>query len=129
MRPIRWMLFLAIVAFGCNPSVSNAQTQLDPDAFEKLVNTDENVQLVDVRTPQEVAGGYIAKAVNLNISDPDFKARLAKLDKNKPVAVYCAVGGRSGRAASMLTEMGFTKVYNLAGGINAWNAKGKKLTK
>jgi rhodanese-related sulfurtransferase len=123
-------LFLAIMTLfvACSePTI--AQNKLNADAFEKLITTDKNVQLIDVRTPQEIANGFIKDAQHINIADADFQTRMGKLDKNKPVAVYCAAGGRSGRAAKMLTDMGFTKVYDLAGGMGAWQGQNKPIVK
>jgi rhodanese-related sulfurtransferase len=119
------LCFLSIV--GCDNST--AQTKLSPDDFEKLIQTDKNVQLVDVRTPQEMANGHIEKAVNINIADADFQAKMSQLDKTKPVAVYCGVGGRSGKAAAILTTLGFTKIYDLQGGMTAWKSKNKAVVK
>jgi rhodanese-related sulfurtransferase len=119
------LCFLTIV--GCD--VSTAQTKLSPDDFEKLIKNDKNVQLVDVRSPQEVANGHLEKAVNINIADADFEAKMSQLDKTKPIAVYCGVGGRSGKAAAKLTSLGFTKIYDLQGGITAWKGQNKAVVK
>jgi rhodanese-related sulfurtransferase len=83
--------------------------------------------LVDVRTPVEYQTGHIANAANINFNDPSFKENMDKLDKSKPIAVYCAAGGRSGKSAALLTQMGFKTVYDLQGGMGAWKAKGKKV--
>ena len=120
-----FLCFLSIV--GCNDST--AQTKLSPDDFEKLLKTDKTVQLIDVRTPQEIDNGYIEKAVNINIADADFEVKLMHLDKSKPVAVYCGVGGRSGKAATILTKLGFTKIYDLQGGMTAWKSQNKPIVK
>jgi len=77
-------------------------------------------QLIDVRTPKEFSEGYLESARNIDISAGDFKEKIAALDKEKPVFLYCRSGGRSGRAAEMLKEMGFEKIYDLEGGILAW---------
>ncbi len=53
----------------------------------------------------------------------------AMIDKNATIVVYCAVGGRSSRAASMMVQKGYKNVINMAGGINAWNAAGYPTTK
>jgi rhodanese-related sulfurtransferase len=119
------LCFLTIV--GCDDST--AQTKLSPDDFEKLIKTDKNVQLVDVRSPQEVANGHLEKAVNINIADADFDVKMSQLDKTKPIAVYCGVGGRSGKAAAKLTSLGFTKIYDLQGGITAWKGQNKAVVK
>jgi rhodanese-related sulfurtransferase len=90
-----------------------------PEEFKKLM-AKKDAQLIDVRTPGEYNEGHISNAKNIDFNSADFKAKLEKLDKNKPVLVYCAVGGRSGKAAAMLKEMGFKEVYDLKGGFNAW---------
>ena len=68
-------------------------------------------------------------AIKMNLYASDFKAKLDKLDKTKPVYVYCKVGGRSGQAASQMQAMGFSKVYNLIGGMDAWKGAGKETIK
>lgn len=90
--------------------------------FKKSFEGKEGVQVVDVRTPGEIAGGKIANAKELDYFDPEFAAKIAnlKLDKSKPVVVYCAVGGRSSKAAQAFLSQGFTNVYNLIGGYNAY---------
>lgn len=75
-------------------------------------------QLLDVRQPKEYEAGHIAGARLIPIRElPD---RLSELDKNKPLIVYCAVGGRSTAAAQLLSGQEFREVYNLSGGIKAW---------
>lgn len=81
---------------------------------------DENIQLVDVRTPGEYSAGKIGEASNMDFYADDFKTKLETLDKSKPVMVYCASGGRSGKTAGMMKSMGFKEVYDLSGGYNGW---------
>ena len=80
--------------------------------------------LLDVRTPGEVARGKLAGASVLDFNGPKFEQKLSLIARDKPVFVYCASGNRSGQAAALMTKLGFTKVYNLAGGIGAWKAGG-----
>jgi rhodanese-related sulfurtransferase len=88
---------------------------------EKLEIPD--VQLIDVRTDGEVAEGMIANATQMDISDWDsFVESTSKLDKTKPVLVYCKVGGRSAKAAEYLSDQGY-QVYDLKGGYDAWTRK------
>lgn len=101
----------------------NAQNKsyvdMDVVRFAKYLSND-TVQLVDVRTPEEFEEGHIAGARNINVFDSDFVDEAEKaLDKSRPVAVYCRSGKRSADAARELTENGF-KVTNLEGGILAW---------
>ena len=122
-------LLILISAFSfSNCTDSNAQKAyvLAPNEFEAKINTAQ-IQLVDVRTPEEYQSGHIGNAQNININAANFKAQMEKLDKSKPVAVYCAVGGRSGRASALLTQWGFKTVYDLQGGISVWQANGKKV--
>jgi len=87
------------------------------------------VQLIDVRTPEEFTSGYIPGAINIDYRNENFKELIEKVDKTKPVAVYCAKGGRSGRCATYMKKAGFTKIYDLDGGITRWKFKGKKVNK
>ena len=119
-------LFLSTLA--CTQDVS-AQQKLSPNEFEKIIKTDNTVQLIDVRTPEEFSAGHLEGARNFDYYASDFGKKLSTLDKNKPVLVYCAVGGRSGSAADHLKKMGFTNVIDLQGGIRAWTAQGKKVVK
>lgn len=121
------LLLLTISGLSCSPSTANGQKKLTPDAFEAMLKSDSTIQLVDVRTPGELQSGYIPGALNLNIQDADFALKISQLDKNRPVLVYCAVGGRSANAASQFSKLGFTKVYDLKEGITAWKEKGKAM--
>ncbi len=105
----------------------NAHAQaVDPNTFEKGLN--KEVQLLDVRTPEEFLQGHIANAMLANIhDDAEFERRIQSLDKTKPVYVYCLAGGRSHNAAGILQEKGFKEIVELAGGVNAWRNAGKKL--
>ena len=126
MRNILFLLLL-LSGLSCSQSTAvQAQSKLNPAEFELLLAKDKSIQLVDVRTPEEYAAGHIEGARLMDYYDPNFAAQLAKLDKTKPVAVYCAAGGRSGSAAEQLNKMGFKKVYDLVGGMRAWRSEGKK---
>ena len=88
--------------------------------FQALVAQNNGI-ILDVRTPDEVAQGHIAGASVLNIYDEDFERKLNLMQKDKPVYVYCRSGGRSSRAAQIMGENGFSEVYNLEGGMGAWD--------
>lgn len=121
-------LVLAFIIAACQQpaGTTSAVNQTIPiEQFEKLISEKSNEQLLDVRTPEEFNAGHLSGAVNLNIYDKGFKENLAKLDKSRPVMVYCKSGGRSGEAASIMKEMGFTEVYNMQGGMLAWTNAGK----
>lgn len=122
--------FLLLLFGGISCGHLEAQSAaINADDFEKMLQSDKSVQLVDVRTPAEFAKGHIEGAVNHNFYDPDFAQKMGRLDKKRPVMVYCAVGGRSASAAEQLKKLGFEKVFDLAGGMGAWNKAGKKAVK
>lgn len=88
----------------------------------------KNVQLIDVRTPQEYKDGHIPKAKNIDIYNDDFMQKASVLDKFKPVYIYCHSGVRSMEAAKKLKNVGF-KVYNLNDGIKGWEKEGNSIEK
>lgn len=92
--------------------------------FEEKIRSIKNLQLIDVRSPEEYAVEHLENSKNINWNGDDFVSNAEKLDKSKPIFVYCKVGGRSIQAANKLSELGFTEIYNLDGGIMKW--KGKK---
>ncbi|HRP58191.1 thioredoxin domain-containing protein [Agriterribacter sp.] len=118
---IPYIFFFAF--FSVNISAQEAGIRLlPPKAFAQTLDSTAQKQIIDVRTPEEFQSGHIATAKNINIYDTDFKDRLKKLNKEEPVFVYCKVGGRSAKAAKILRELGFTNVYDLQGGMMAWES-------
>ncbi|MBP2830757.1 rhodanese-like domain-containing protein [Aquimarina sp. U1-2] len=107
---------------------------MDERATVELITVEEmdsllkmgEVQLIDVRTPEEYADGYIDGAINIDYRNENFEDLIAKVDKSKPVAVYCGRGGRSGQCSAYMRKAGFKKIYDLDGGITEWKFKGKK---
>ncbi len=91
--------------------------------YEAVYGADA-LQLIDVRTEEEYQVSHLKSAQNICVTSTDFKEKVEKLDKDKPVYVYCKKGGRSAKAAEILKDMGFTKVYDLQGGLTSWQEEG-----
>lgn len=91
--------------------------------IEKNKNNTE-FMILDVRTPQEYAMEHISGAINLDFYSKNFRTNLSNLDKDKTYLIYCRTGRRSGVTLNMMRELGFSGVYDVAGGIAAWKAKG-----
>lgn len=137
MFNIKTLLILAIeaiIAIACvarrGKSVPNGAmptfSNVDVDGFQTFIAAPD-VQLLDVRTPDEYAEGHIAGAVLVDVNESDFEEKaVAVLDASRPVALYCRSGRRSARAASLLAARGY-KVTNLKGGVIAWQDAGKAL--
>ena len=118
-------LLFSVIIFSCT---AQTKTSLTADEFEKDITTKENIQILDVRTPGEFFSGHIKNALQADWNDTkEFERRLAFIDKNKPVYVYCLAGGRSAAAAGKMRKAGYTNVYELTGGTNAWRAANKPL--
>ena len=87
------------------------------DEFLKIAENNKDAIILDVRTPAEVAGGKLNGAINIDIFSRDFQSKINKLDKDKTYLIYCRSGNRSGQACNTMAGLGFTNLYNLAGGI------------
>ena len=99
---------------------SYGQKRVSQEEFKKLMK-DNSQQILDVRTTNEVAQGKIQGSINIDYFKAGFiETVTTKLDKNKPILVYCAAGGRSASAAKDLKKAGFKKVYDLEGGFDNW---------
>ena len=122
---VKSMFFLLLLAVA---ACSNAQTKnevakdVTVTEFAELIEKGKGL-LLDVRTPEEFNKGHIKDAKIINYYDEDFDAQIEKLDKDKPVYVYCAAGGRSGKTMNLMKEKGFKEVYNLLSGYGAWSSQ------
>ena len=123
MKTLFFASMLIFVA-ACSSLSNNAFGQVinkkvEKAEFSKLMKK-SGVQLIDVRTSREFSNGFITGAKNIDYNGDSFEKQIKKLDKNKPVLVYCAAGGRSENAAELLKGWGFKEVYDLIGGYNGW---------
>ncbi len=123
-------IFLALM--GAIASLSSCSHQyiqtVDADQFESMLS-DHKIQLLDVRTAEEYAAGFIPNAINIDVNKSDFKEKAESLfDKHKTIGIYCRSGRRSLVGADILAKSQF-KVVNLRGGIMEWSAKGKAIKK
>ncbi|MDP5105424.1 MAG: rhodanese-like domain-containing protein [Polaribacter sp.] len=117
MKNVLSLLLMSFFFINCN---SQDEIKTISTSALKTLLVKENVQLLDVRTPQEIHQGFIKKAKFINFFDADFATKAtAQLDKNKPVYLYCRSGNRSEKAAKILKEKGY-EVYNVLGGYNKW---------
>ena len=118
------LVFISFLFISCQGQPSKKIQVIDVKAYAEKLKATTNPQLLDVRTPEEFAVEHLENATNVNWNGNDFETKASKYDKTKPIFVYCKVGGRSAQAANKLSEMGFTEIYNLDGGIMKWNAAG-----
>lgn len=106
-------------------SQSSGKVKLDVEHFEKRINSAQDVQLIDVRTPQEYKKSHLKDALNVDWNSSEFDNMIKALNKEQPVYLYCLSGSRSASAAEKMRASGFKEVYEMVGGIMAWNGAEK----
>ncbi|AXG72889.1 rhodanese-like domain-containing protein [Flavobacterium arcticum] len=128
MKKIIYFFTLLLIIVSCNEPRKQSVTLVKPTVFyEKMA--EHKGQVVDVRTTEEYQRGHLKEAVNIHLYDKDFEQRIEELDKEKPVYVYCKVGGRSAEAVKIMKEKGFNSIVELDGGIDAWTDAKKPVIK
>jgi phage shock protein E len=130
-----WLMTVAVLTLVWTGTTTlNAQTtrpavkQIDIEQFDKLRQVKGNVVL-DVRTAQEFNQGHVPGALNVDISDPQFKTKIEGLDKSKTYLVHCARGVRSARATRIMAPLGFADILDYHGGFDEWKKSGKPVEK
>jgi rhodanese-related sulfurtransferase len=101
---------------------------VNPAAATQLINR-EDAQVIDVREAEEFAAGHVPEAKNVPLAKLADRINEIERFKDKPVIVCCASGMRSGKACGELRKLGFAKVHNLSGGIDAWVGAGYPVKK
>lgn len=119
------LILTAIALIGCSGGTSVTE-DVNVQGFAKVIE-DPTIVIIDVRTPQEFAQGYIAGSLNIDVANANFVSEVAKLDKTKTYAVYCRSGNRSTVATAEMEKLGFTSLYNMTGGAIDWVQAGLPL--
>lgn len=109
-RPLLFLALLLPFAAGCRAQEGGP---LAPRDFLQRLDADDVV--IDVRTPAEFADGHLADAQHVDVTAPDFAARVDAFDREGTYYLYCHSGRRSARAAAIMREMGFRDVHNVGG--------------
>ncbi len=111
------LLTLFFSACGQNNTPAENFKRVSQEEFKKELTND--VQLIDVRTPEEFAAGHIDGAINVDFHS-NFENEIQKVDLTKKTLIYCQAGGRSAKALEIMKTMGFPAVYELEGGFSSW---------
>ena len=118
-----WDLFLALVAvvFLLARAQKGGSNQLTPqEAIQKMNH--EDAVVIDVREPNEVASGKIRDAIHIPLGSLKDKTSELEKYKGKPMIMVCRSGNRSSHALNVLRKSGFENLFNLKGGIMAWQS-------
>jgi thioredoxin 1 len=116
------LFFVTCLLYACSNGQNAGYSLIEPAAFSEKLKSTSDITLLDVRTPEEFTAGHLPNALNIDWNGDQFNAATEKLDKSKPVFVYCMSGGRSHSAAQDLQKRGFKNVTELKGGILKWRA-------
>lgn len=114
------LLNILFLFFSCQNISNISFKNIDIVNLPQASYPDEFIVL-DVRTNQERANGFLANSTHIDFYDEAFLDKLNLLDKTKPIYIYCMVGGRSSKAANKILKAGFNEVYNLNGGFLKWS--------
>ncbi|MFQ3213337.1 MAG: rhodanese-related sulfurtransferase [Marivirga sp.] len=123
MKNLLLSLLLLLSLTACSQTTEVEQTTVGQ--LSKLVSqNNDDIVILDVRTATEVNDGHIAGSEHIDVLRTDeFTTSVSKMDKEKTYYVICRSGGRSSKAAGIMKDLGFTNVYNVQGGMTAWQAK------
>ncbi len=119
MKQIIIIMSIFTTLFGCKGQENTNAKILSPEEFKSQIQN-KTVQLIDVRTAKEFNEGNIKGAKNIDFFSPEFDKEFSKLDKDKPIYLYCRSGARSQKSANKLVKMGFQEIYDLKGGFLNW---------
>lgn len=114
-------IFLLLLILLCPPAWAEVLVESTASAERVGDELPKNAVWIDVRTPQEFASGHVASAHSIPFDRIEVGAAELKLDKDAPIYLYCAVGGRAGMAKKRLDALGYTHVTNVGGLTDARN--------
>lgn len=123
MKIIKLLPVLALIittSIACEAQQTDGVKVISPEEAKTAMAAEEELILVDIRTPKEFAQGNIDGAKNINFFDGDFETQILQFDKEKPLYIYCRSGARSAKASKQLKEMGFEEIYDIKGGFLKW---------
>ncbi len=126
MKKVIALFATVLLLTGC--STSSSTNNLSVAEFSSKA-AESGVITLDVRTPGEFNEGHVEGAQLIDFQSGNFENKIATLDKSKTYAVYCRSGSRSGQAVKVMSDAGFTSVYNLDGGVIDWTIAGLPLVK
>ena len=119
-------LFSLVLIASCSNKTEEASNKIVAVTdFDKVQSENEDLVILDVRTPEEFSEGHIKDAILINFMGDDFQNKIENLDKSKTYLLYCKAGGRQEKASIQMESMGFENILLLDGGMTSWLAEGK----
>lgn len=105
------------------------QQDVTTSVADSMMRANKNIVVLDVRTPEEYRLGHLRNAKLIDYYDAKFSENLRELPKDKTILIYCHSGRRSADALAILKKLKYSRVFNMLGGIVAWNKEGRPTIK
>ncbi len=142
MKKVSLLLFFVSSMFMVNCQSTDQKTdkvavnEQSDQKIEKItasqymeMKSDKSIVLIDLRSPGEIANGFIEGATFMDFNGGIFDQKVSSLNKDDKYVIYCASGRRSGRALETMKSMGFKNVSDLIGGFSGWAGAGLPVVK
>lgn len=100
--------------------MSKNVTVISPETAQQKISDNPKILIIDVRTKGEYSQGHLPKAKNIPLSSLEEHFTKNPINKDKEIILYCASGNRSRTAGKKLEKLGYTQIYDIMGGYNAW---------
>lgn len=110
-----------LIAVGCRADVGDKVNSIQAN---ELLQSEQEIVVLDVRTPREYEAGHVAGAVNIDVTSAEFASKISELDKDTKYLIYCRTNRRSGRAIQVMEVAGFTNLVQMTDGFAGWSANG-----
>ena len=121
MRHI-YILLLSIFLCSCNEQFK----YISVEEFNGF--SDDEFELLDVRTLEEFQSGYILGAINIDFFSTDFIDQIKEFDSNLNLILYCRTDNRSSESAKILADNNYKNIYVIKGGIEQWRRQGNPVS-
>ena len=125
MKNLIAICVLLLIGVGCKNNVKEQQPltfkDVDVATANKMIAENNDLVILDVRTPAETELGIIPNAIVIDFRESDFDDKISILKKSTPYLIYCKSGRRSVDASNKMIEAGFTDVTNMKGGYDGWS--------
>ncbi len=128
LAPVILALVMFLAACGSSSMPAGYSEISTAQALERI-SADNEILILDVRTPNEFAAGHLPRAVNIDMNLQNFDRLMYNMDKEKTYLLYCRTGRRSGIALEIMMKQEFKSVLHMKDGIRQWTKEGLPLEK
>lgn len=112
-----------------SPGVTRGISAADAALLIEENKKNPDFVILDVRTPGEYSEGHIENALNVDVMSESFTEKAGEMDKGITYLIHCRSGKRSAKAAALMEQLGFADIYDIEGGILAWEKEGLPIIK